>query len=96
MKHDGIEKYFLISDDKGEKYSFLDENFKEIGKWYEDASYFIDNCAVVKDESGVYVVNENFEQISEPIEGDSTVRFLGNCLEIQRGDKHYIAEIKFD
>lgn len=95
----GQEKYILVSNAESGKWGFLDENLKETGTWYDDASAFVDGCAVVKDDTGLYVVNENFERISDSVEGDGSSRYAvlsGNYVDIYRGEKQYLAEIIFD
>lgn len=68
-------KYTLISNEDDSKWSYLDENFREIGTWYDDATDFYNGFAIIKDSDGLlYFINEQFEKVSEGFEG------MGACL----------------
>ena len=95
MEEYGINKYILAGDATGEKWGYLDENFQLVNDWYDDASSFSNGVALIKEDGKIYAVNEDFEKISDPIEGDGASIWPGSDYAIfHKDDKKYIVEIK--
>ena len=91
----GINKYILASDADGEKWGYLDENFQFVGEWYDDATSFTNGVALITEDGKMYAINEDFEKISDPIEGDGGfTNPRGDYAVIYKNDKKYITEIK--
>lgn len=60
-------KYALISDAEG-KWGFMSLDGKTV-KMYDDAGYFVNGKAIVKDGDEFYVIDESFKRISNSITG---------------------------
>ena len=76
----GKNKYILVSNAKETEWTYLDENFEEVGTWYTDATDFYNGYALVLEEGACYYyfVNENFEKVSDGILGDGAYLDLNN------------------
>lgn len=88
-------KYTLISNEDGSKWSYLDENFREIGTWYDDATDFYNGFAIIKDSDGLlYFINEQFEKVSEGFEGMGASLSRMGYFEIMKAeDVYYLVDI---
>lgn len=78
------EKYALVSTSDG-KWGFLSYDGK-IMKLYDDASYFSGGIAAVKEGDEFYVIDENFNRISNAIMGYDGVSACGNGFFVLRKD----------
>lgn len=81
--------YALVSENGQWGYSKLDGSFE---KMYIDAGKFYDGKAIVKDSDGIYIIDENFNRISNIITGyDSVTSFNGDVFCLHNGDKLTVA-----
>lgn len=84
------EKYALVSTSDG-KWGFLSMDGKTL-KMYDDASYFSGGYAVVKDGGEIYVIDEDFNRVSDAITGYDSVSVAGNGVFVLKKDgKRFIA-----
>ncbi len=89
----GKSEHILVSIEDGEKWGYLDSDLQEVGTWYSDATDFSGGFALIQDTDGLYyVVDENFQKVSEGIEGESA-HAIGGCYSgyfaIQRDGLYY-------
>lgn len=56
---------------KDGKWGWFDDSMKQVGEWYDDASAFIDDYAVVNKDGSEYIINSKMEILSDAIEGAS-------------------------
>lgn len=81
--------YALVSENGQWGYSKLDGSLK---KMYIDAGKFYESKAVVKDSDGIYIIDENFNRISNIVNGYSSVSsYNGDVFCLHNGDKLTIA-----
>lgn len=82
--------YTLVSKDSQWGYLSIDGSFEKIT--YNDAGNFYDGKAIVTDNNGIYVIDENFNRISDIITGYSAVSsYNGNVFCLRNGDKLTVA-----
>lgn len=63
---------YLLVKNMDKKWGFIkNDDLTHAGEWYEDASAFINGYALVKNDGVAYLVDENFETVSESIELES-------------------------
>ena len=73
------------------KWGFLSPDGKTL-KMYDDASHFSGGFAAVKDGGELYVIDENFNRISDAITGYDSVSAGGNgWFILRKGDSRAIA-----
>lgn len=84
-----VESYALVS--KGDKWGYLAlDGTKD--KFYDDAGAFSDGIAIVKDGSGVYVIDRNFNRISNILTGYSGVTsYNGGAFIVKTSAGRYVA-----
>lgn len=84
--------HMLVSDDKS-RWGYMNDAF-EVTHWYKDASNFNSGFALVKDETGCYIINENFEQVSDVFEAEvvRSMKFDRTFL-IERDGKEHVLKI---
>ncbi len=81
---DNGETYLVKNMD--EKWGFLDADGKEIGEWYDDAGEFIgDYAPVIKDGKG-YLVDRNFNRVSEMVNANEVETFSDDMFLFANGD----------
>ncbi len=78
-------KYILVQNSEG-KWGYIDRNGTEY-RFYEDATSFHDGYAMVKIDGLLYVINENFEIVSEGFKGDAAGSCMNNFFRVTRGDE---------
>lgn len=84
-----VEPYVLVSRDDQWGYLALDGS---VEKLYTDAGNFYNGKAIVMDGDRIYVIDENFKQISNSITGYSTIyAYSGNVFGLLSGDKLSVA-----
>ena len=84
------EKYALVSTSDG-KWGFLSYDGKTL-KLYDDACYFSGGIAAVKDGGEFYIIDENFNRISNSVTGYDAVSVCGNgWFTLRKGDTKVIA-----
>ncbi len=76
------ENYWLVQN--GEQWGFIDHDGKETA-WFEDASRFYQNHALIIENGIAYLINENFEKVQELGEADS-VGTYGELFSLTSGD----------
>ncbi len=78
------EKYALVSRDGKWGYLAMDGS---VEKLYDDAGSFYDGRAIVKDGNRIYIIDENFKQISNSLTGYTSVSSaLGNVYNVFEGE----------
>lgn len=80
----------------GAGYLYLDanNNFADAGEVYEDASDFNNGYAMIYKDGGEYLINTNFEIVSEQIAGDGASAFAPNVFElILSNGKHRLVRV---
>lgn len=83
------EPYILISQDGKWGYLTIDDGTEIM---YTDAGKFYNGKAIVLDDDGIYVINEEFSRISNIINGYSSVSsYTGNVFCLRNGDKLTVA-----
>lgn len=91
------ETYILVSDvaEEGEenRWTFIDQEGKEIGTWYDDASNFRNGYALVVTDGVAHIINEELEICSEDIEGEGVQAYGEGYVGILRDGKLYLAKI---
>ena len=91
------ETYILVSDvaEEGEenRWTFIDQDGKEIGTWYDDASNFRNGYALVVTDGVAHIINEELEICSEDIEGEGVQAYGEGYVGIVRDGKLYLAKI---
>lgn len=85
------EKY-LYSNMEG-KWGYLDEEFKPLGDIYDDASAFLNGYAAINENGEEYIIDSNFEKITEPIPGDSAY-VTDYYIAISKEGKYYFVVVR--
>lgn len=85
-------EYILVKNSNG-KWGYIDKNGKEY-KFYDDATSFDDGYAMVKIDGKLYVIDENFNVVSEGIEGDSVSALYNKSFGVKKGNEKFI--VKFN
>jgi hypothetical protein len=85
-------KYILVQNSDGQ-WGYIDREGKEYA-FYEDATHFDDGYGMVKMDGMLYVVDEDFNVVSEGIEGDSAFACFNKFFGVRRGDD--IVTVKFN
>lgn len=85
-------KHNLIKTTDG-KYGYMDIN-GNVKKLYDDATDFHNGYAMVKTNGKLYVIDENFNVVSDGVEGDSAAALSNNYFSIKRGENYYLASFK--
>lgn len=86
---DKTSQYALVSKDEQWGYSDYNGDFE---KMYLDAGNFYDEKAIVMDNNGIYIIDENFNRISPIVTGYTAVTsYGGNVFCLKNGDKLTVA-----
>lgn len=90
----GPSKYILVKNSQG-KWGYIDKTGKEY-KFYDDATSFRGGVAMVKEGNKMYIINENFQKISEELTGYDSASTLGDKVFVVRknGVEHIIVYTK--
>ena len=82
-----------LIESKDGKWGYIDRN-GNIKKLYDDATNFCNGYAMVKINDKLYVIDENFNVVSDGVEGDSAAELSNNYFSIKRGENYYLASFK--
>lgn len=91
--HEGMVMVSL-PDDAGYMYLDANNNFADASEVYEDASDFNNGYAMIHKDGGEYLIDTNFEIISEQIAGDGASNFAPNVFELTLSSgKHQLVRV---
>lgn len=88
-----VKKYYLVSE--GDNWFYIDLEGKEYGTDLKDAGAFYDGQAIVLNKDGqAYIVDENFNQLSESVSAGAVTSYNKNAYSITVDGKIYPAYMK--
>ncbi len=74
------------------KFGYMDRSGNVL-KLYDDATDFFNGYAMVKIDGMLYVIDEDFNIVSNGIEGDSAMALYNNYFSVKRGDNCYLVKL---
>ena len=83
-------RYILVENSNG-NWGYIDRSGTEY-EFYEDATSFDDGYAMVKINEMLYIIDENFNIISEGIEGDSAAALFNKFFQVKKGNDTFIVK----
>lgn len=88
------EGILICKGSEGKYWGYLDSDFQLMSRLYDDVTDFAGDYAMVHINGNEYIINQNFEYVSEPIEGESAIALAPGYFAVKRSDGYHLISVK--